>query len=537
MSLKKIIINFGSYATIFSVHCGNKIEDQITFEDLDEAIRKQLQDLLLKYKSYPVHILLDTVDQIYKRKNYPAMKRGDLIHLVKREILTDPDKESIKNYLIFENKKISKNQPPSANVNSPRKMEKYWECLFISCSNSKEFSDLVDLVLEMPNRLIGASLLPVEFTNLARKIDNIVFSRSNEAHIDINKKDRSKTSEDKKKSLLCIIIANKAGGVRQIVLSTQGIVFTRVVHYDFRAKDFTEKYEQDIYSTFEYLKRIFPDITIHELNIINILNQSNLDLIRKNSNIELMISDITPAKLANRLGFKNIIEEEDNFCDLIIAKFFTKSKVILDFSTPRIKATEHYFKLLKGVKSFNWLLLAGIVGTSIFLFLSQYKVQYIIDEANRKKNLIVEQFNKIKKTAFDGEEIYENDVPVGIDRVMDFGKINENIAVEKEKFLEIYESLKFLRKFNSKIIGFQYSSRSIQPKSPKNLDDYRISFYGKLFNENGDIEEMFVNFDKITSEIKATFPNHRIKYQELPKNIDFSKKYYDMKLQFSIQKV
>ena len=58
-----------------------------------------------KNKISEIFIILDGIDQIYKKKSYPTMQKGDVLHLIKREIASDPDKDSIKNFLLFEKKK------------------------------------------------------------------------------------------------------------------------------------------------------------------------------------------------------------------------------------------------------------------------------------------------------------------------------------------------------------------------------------------------------------------------------------------------
>ena len=45
----------------------------------------------------------------------------------------------------------------------------------------------------------------------------------------------------------------------------------------YQQKDFLEKYEQDIYSTFEYLKRLFPDLPISGIKIVNIFSTGGSD--------------------------------------------------------------------------------------------------------------------------------------------------------------------------------------------------------------------------------------------------------------------
>ena len=92
--------------------------------------------------------------------------------------------------------------------------------------------------------------------------------------------------------------------MRQIVFSESGIVFTRVVNYNFDEVNFVEKYSQDIYSTFEYLKRLYIDLSIQEFEVINILPEKASIEIMRTKNIELNIRNYTVQGSADLLKIK-----------------------------------------------------------------------------------------------------------------------------------------------------------------------------------------------------------------------------------------
>jgi hypothetical protein len=47
-------------------------------------------------------------------------------------------------------------------------------------------------------------------------------------------------------------------------------------------------------------------------------------------------------------------------------------------------------------------------------------------------------------------------------------------------------------------------------KTPKSNNEYKIVFFGKMLNRNGDIEQLFSSFDALTAEVKNNFANHSI---------------------------
>jgi len=558
---QKIIVTIGSQTSIVSLHGNNQIKEKIYIETLNDESKKQLKEFFSKNKISEIFIILDGIDQIYKKKSYPTMQKGDVLHLIKREITNDPDKDAIKNFLLFEKKKIKKIPPKQQNGKIKEKIEKSWDCMFISFSNSEFLTNWIEFLLSMPNHLRGIYMLSVEAFELStaiikqknKEIDKQPGKNKkdekkqpNKGHKEqqenleeangINKQvDKKLLKKEEELKLYCFIVKSKVSGTRQIVFSENGIVFTRAVSYEKDKNDFAEKYYQDIFSTFDYLKRIYPELQIEQLEIVNILSKEHNEKI-KNSNNELAISSFTPAGFSEIFCYKNLIEEDEENSDLLIAQIFSKSKPILKFSTPKILATDRLFLILKSFYYINLVGLVAILLSLVIVILFEKSMLDLVEEATQKKELAFKKLSKVKKNTFNGDEIIENNEPVSIDRISDFGKFEEYLKTDYENFEKFYKDLKFLKKFDATLEGFSYNSPTIDIKTPKSNNEYKIVFFGKMLNRNGDIEQLFSSFDALTAEVKNNFANHKVKYVELPRDIDFAKKYYDTKIQFSIQK-
>ena len=119
-------------------------------------------------------------------------------------------------------------------------------------------------------------MLPVECYNFFSKITRLDPKENSPSVIKL-----------KENNIFCLVIQTKTGGARQIVFSNSSIVFTRVVNYNFEELNFVEKYSQDVYSTFEYLKRLYIDLSIQEFEVINILPEKASNEIMRTKNIEL----------------------------------------------------------------------------------------------------------------------------------------------------------------------------------------------------------------------------------------------------------
>ncbi|MBM3580323.1 MAG: hypothetical protein FJX34_06100, partial [Alphaproteobacteria bacterium] len=330
-SEKNIVITIGNYGTIVTLHSGRKTDEKF-FEDLNDDAKSQLTEFFGRRKSLPIYILLDTIDQSYKKKIYPAIKISDLKRIAKRDMMSDGDSSSIKNYMLINNKSITK------------QANKRLECLFVSSSDSDMINKWIDFLIELQNHLIGIYMSPVESFNLFKLLKT-------------NIKMQSKV-RNKKNDLYCLVIQNKVSGIRQIVFSGQGIVFTRVVNYNFDQNDFLEKYEHDLYSTFEYLKRIYPSLAMAELDIINILPGKALDKLINNNNSELNLVNYTPNDVATKISYPSLASND--YCDTLVSKAFSEGKKILRFTIPKISSLEKFFLALNASYYINLVVVVGI---------------------------------------------------------------------------------------------------------------------------------------------------------------------------------
>ena len=161
MSKKAIVVLIGNNGTIITKHTGNVIESEFV-EKLTDENKPNLISFFAKAKGYSIYIMLDTIDQTYKKKTYPMMRKFDLERIAKRDLASDGDKEGLKNYILLRNHKNSN----ASKKNSLKKVEaSKSDCLFITSSKSENISIWLNFIYELPNRLIGIYMLPVECYN------------------------------------------------------------------------------------------------------------------------------------------------------------------------------------------------------------------------------------------------------------------------------------------------------------------------------------------------------------------------------------
>jgi len=506
------VITVGESGTVFVLHKQNQIKNKILITDLNSEAKEQIEKILASNKNIPIYILLDTIDQSYKKKDYPLVKKFDLIHLIKRDINSEvTDKTILRNHFILNDHALQKSKIK----------EKNWECIFASSSISKLSQELIEFLMEKSNRIIGIYMLPLEIFPIVNH------------HLKIS-------NENNKDALYCVVFHNKISATRQVIFSQKKAIFTRLLEYDFENISFAEKYEKDLYGTFEYLKRLFPNIQIKDINVINIFSDEILKKISSVKSIDFNFTNYTPFKLAQDLFKSNeIISKESSHCDILLSKIFNDNKKkFLKFTTPKIAITERMFFFTKISYYANLVILLLIGLYCLFAISSVKTIQEEIDFAENEKLLTLQNLNRTTNIALNKagyEDAQEDNQKIDIDRIIDFGRINDALHPSEKRFIESYIRLDLIKKHSAKISSFTFNFSDFNDKSPNPNAKYKVFIKGILMNKSGDIEDIFKKYDELISDTKKIFANEKVLYTELPRNIDFSKKYYEFPIDLTIE--
>ena len=512
-----IVVLIGNNGTLLSKHNENNIETEF-IENFSEETKSKIEEFFKSAKNHNIYILLDTIDQTYKKKTYPAMRKYDLDRIAKRDLSSDGDKEGLKNYIILKGKKPSNKKTILKKVESGNKTD----CLFITSSKSENINNWLNYIYELPNRLIGIYMLPVESFSLFKKLAN---------HNSINKS--KEVIKIKEENIFCLVIQTKTGGARQIVFSNSSIVFTRVVNYNFEESGFAEKYSQDIYSTFEYLKRLYIDLTLQEFEVINIFPENAGEIILKTKNIELNIINYTVSDVANIIKL-NSFKSDNNFVDEIICSTFINSNKILKFINQKIKNSETFYFVKISSYFINFLLFISLFLVASLVFITNKNITEKIDKAQDLKVLTLNQFAKVKKNSMQGN-YQESGREISFERIGDFGRVEQGLGTLYHDFIKTYSKLKFTKDFNIKFNFIGYDLIDFNSRSSSNSNSLKqLKLIGKIENKSGDIENLFTEFDNLLVEMRKNLPDYEIKYNELPRNIDFNQKYFSFPVEFRI---
>ncbi len=517
-SQKTIVVTVGNNGSIVNFFSGSSISNKIFLEELNDTTKDELKKILSKNKTQQIYLLLDTIDQSYKKKFYPNIHKQDVKRLVRREMLSSGDHTSLQNFLIFDKKDY---------LDAKEKSSKRWECLFVSASNDKKISDWVDFLSDLPNQFAGIHMMPIEAFSLCQKIKPKNLKKPSEPQ-------NKNLKLPKKDEIFCLILQNKVSGFRQIVFSNDGIIFTRVVDYNISSNDFNEKYEQDIYTTFEYLKRLSPNSNIEDFQVINILPEEALKKIKLSQNIELKIINYTPYEAALRSGLPNLLPQNAAFCDILLAKMFAKEKKILKFTNSKLAILDKLYFTIFLSRYLNLGLLLAISLTFVSMIFSIMETKNTIHIKETLKYSSLGELNRLERSTIQGAAMVEKEKEIDIEKAADFGRIEEFLGTKNPSFTKLYLDLKVLREFNIKLNSISYSIPEFQAGSPPLKMNRQTKFTGDIINKSGDIESLFREFDSFTAEIKGKYNKDQVRLSEIPRTIDFNQKYYSFPIDFTI---
>jgi hypothetical protein len=170
---------------------------------------------------------------------------------------------------------------------------------------------------------------------------------------------------------------------------------------------------------------------------------------------------------------------------------------------------------------------------ALILSVNQMSYSSKIEAAQLTKANASQDLDKLKKAGLETSKILKED-EINIDKIFDYGRTEEQLGSLKVNIQDLYTKLKFLKDFNMRLKKFSYSAQGFNPIALSKKFAYKTEFSGDLYNQSGDLDNLFKEFDALTGEVRKKFDKDQVTNNELPTNIDFNKKYYDFAVNFTI---
>lgn len=311
---------------------GGKVVRRLFAQSAEKEHLASLIELLNTHSDIPISVVVDMIDQSYVRHTLPPVSALGINKLVQRRLDRDFAPEDIKGAL------------PLGRETSGRKE---WSFLLISLANSAVLQQWMNVVHELPNRLLGLYLVPVESQDFIEAISAALPAESSPAQWQI------------------LVSHHKVSGYRQVVLKDGKLIFTRLTQgLNESSPDVAAgNVEQEIQNTIEYLRRLsFNDAA--GLDIFVIVSQEikeRIDVRRFNTRRTKIFS---PFEVSQMLGLEQAALSGDRFGDVVMsASFATLKKHRLKLLTVYGKKIEQLFQIRLAARGVAGLLLFYMIYT------------------------------------------------------------------------------------------------------------------------------------------------------------------------------
>lgn len=510
LNKKVFTVSIGEFGIIIALHENKVVQSKILLAALNEENKSQLKEIFDKDSSAPIYVLLDTIDQNYKKKTYPPVNESDFRKMAKRDLA----KDNAAGERFFSNYSGVRD-----------KLTKKWESTFVFASYSEEIEKFIVFLLEMTNKLDGICMLPIESYNMAQAIFLLNKQKNSK------KRDNTKNAE---KSILSLMVYNKVSGVRQIVFFGQSVVLTRIIDYDFNSPQFIKQFEQDIFRSNEYLRMAFPNTKARDVSLINVLPEVAIEKINQIHNPDLNFINYSPYDIADKFGLKNAVPKKDgDFSDIIIANFFVNNKKLLKFFNKQTTFLKKIYQIVFGAFIANIILGLILVGFIVSIVVNFYGNDKNIEEL-AKNRIQLEQKLQVINSAALGSDVDNKNSDLA-NQIIDFGKIYELFSKNNFDIAQLFSKMRFIRHYDSTINTFVYNLVDYKSGAQSFSDKSKMNFTGTISDVSGDIEVLFKKFDALNLETKKKFPEYVIKYSDPPKDIDFGKKYYSFPFTLTLE--
>jgi hypothetical protein len=437
-----------------------------------------LKELLREYPTAPIYMLVDMVEQSYVRHTLPPVSSLGVNKIIQRRLARDFAPDDLKGALSLGREKVGR---------------KDWTFLLVSLAYKDSLRDWCEMVYDLPNRFKGVYLSPVESEGIMRLLaagkeriqqEDLGEQKDKRAsRIALKRQGRKKKDTDTGAIRWeVLVVHNKTGGFRQVVLKNGTLIFTRMAQNagDEKPTVMAGNIEQEIHNTIEYLKRLsFTEAS--ELMVTVIVGQEIKDHLSIDAFNAQRSTVYTPYEVAEILGITESVLSGDRFCDILLACSFLKLKKkrlkLLPTYTKKTETCYHSIKAILGVGGMLGIALLGFIGMNAMHIVSAESS--LIDIAKQDTQLAA-RVNEFEEKA----ATFKVD-PFIVDSLI---KTHDLIGEKTTDFRDILYAIKPLISKSVVLQSFEWSLSALEDNAAANGTSSPVPFPTALDSVNGNIQ-------------------------------------------------
>lgn len=487
---RQYVLTIGDDGAIIIYMRDEKLENRLFVSLSSPQDIKKMQEILEKDPKAPISIIVDIMDQSYVQHSLPAVSSLNIGKLVDKKLEKDFPADNLKGVILL------------GRSNTGRKD---WNYLFVACPTTSPLSDWIELIIDLPNRITGIYLLPIELGPFIEKLQK-------------NSTPKDKKQPKEKSRWQLVITHNKVGGFRQAAYRDSKIVFTRLVNApaETSADIIAGNIEQELLNTIEYLRRLgFQESEGFDVTIIaspEITQSLSTSTIKGNH-----VSLLTPHDAALLLGLPTAASPEDRFADVIIAATFSRMKHILRLHIAETR-TLYLFSNLHNALVGAFCLLPLLLIGCLFTIISTFMLNSELAQLESDKATIQAKWQNAQQNTYSIQESL---------RISDMVTLYKLLSGNKQSPLTIIADFNSVRGREALVKNLLWEFKEVTPQSGQpgqTQSKAKVIFDLEFANVSSGFEGLFANFDLFIKRVQTKFSNYQVDYSRLPEKITFDDK-------------
>jgi hypothetical protein len=535
MSNKKALLFLGSKSNSLYLFIKEKLYQEFHLSKIldDDGVKEKVTKIFAENKNFKLQIFLDGAEQFYHLKTYPNVSKSSVKKMISRDRgkhqhSNKKDEEHlIEGEIIFHDNEI-----------------KCWNHVAISSSLEEDITSWINFFLEISGLQVeGIYNAPVEYESLLSKII---------AHEKTEHEKKTKKKDFKEKRINILFFRTKTNNLRQIIFYRRKIIFTRLVSYDL-GKSFLKDFKSDLDRMIEYLARMVGSVEPKDIRVISIFPDSVCQKMKTTQRDDVKYEYFTRSAIGDIV--QNKTESSGYNSDKVLAIALLKCKKrILPLEYGKITLLR---KLTKISNALAYVSLFLVFSLALFfnIFYSQKNAKH-----KELKEIVMKKLkhSEALKNIYSSAKSSNSDS--GAVLIRNYGDVIKKIKGDENFFIRLVDKNSFLtstnivtdkilfkdfwveRLFTKALISTNKTKKkkksrkkSLSKKTKVNAG-MSISFFGKLKIPSGDINDGLGSFDKFSINLKKSFSEYKIKKSEIPSNLKFNQKYFEIPVNFNLSK-
>ena len=297
----RYVLIIGNAGAVLSYVAGGRVLGKWTITDFGDAAVERLTNAIEERHRVPVIVLIDMLEQSYRRTAIPPVGPVARGRVIKRRLNIDYPSDEIKAALPLGEKIGSRGDPVY---------------LFVALPSSPELENWIAFLHSIRNPIASLAMLPIESASLADALARAI-ARPDAGKDKKGKKGKKGETGEKGKWTL-LISHQQTGGFRQIVVRRGRLAMTRLTPDPSEGSETAGIIAQELSSTLSYLTRLGYTES-DGLDVIVIGPRSLRETLDRSQVPVRSMTVLTPTEAGALLELTNVVDPAGNFGELLYA--------------------------------------------------------------------------------------------------------------------------------------------------------------------------------------------------------------------------